>query len=163
MEDTGFRDLVDRHWRPCYALAYRLTRDAAAAEDIAQEAFLRLHRRGSRLAPDTNFGGYLRRTVVRLVIDRVRRNARRPEVPLPENRDPAAPEVSVPEGLAEAVRAHLLRMPRREAEVFTLRVVEDLSTAETADALGIGEGTVRRYLFDAVRRLREALGEWNQP
>ena len=162
MDGEDFRHIVDENWRPCFALGYRLTQDAAAAEDMAQEAFLRLYRRRDKLDPETNFGAYLRRTVVRLVIDRARKAARRPEVPLPEESDPAARREPGSDGLTEAVRERLLRMPRRESEVFTLRVVEGLSTAETAAALEIGEGTVRRYLFDAVRRLRESLAEWNE-
>lgn len=163
MEAPDFREIVDRHWRSCFGVGYRLTGDAAAAEDLAQEAFLRLFRRREKLPDDTNFGAYLRRTVVRLVIDRSRKSARRPEVPLPEEKEPAAPAAPAADGFEEAVRDRLLRMPRREAEVFTLRVIEGLSTAETAQTLGIGEGTARRYLFDAVRRLRESLTGWMEP
>jgi len=161
VEGMGFRELVDRHWRACFALGYRLTRDAATAEDLAQEAFLRLYRNLGKLGPDAKFGAWLRRTVVNLVIDRSRRASRRPEVPLAEGAEVAAPEAPADDGFAEAVRGKLLGMPRRETEVFTLRVLEGLSTRETAEALEVGEGTVRRYLHDAVHRLRDSLAGWN--
>jgi RNA polymerase sigma factor (sigma-70 family) len=157
MDGETFRELVERHYRGCYALGYRLTRDVSTAEDLAQEAFLRLHQRRDRLGPDTRYGAYLRRILVNLVIDRARAERRRREVVL-ENEPEVAPVES--DGLAEALRRELLEIPRREAEVFTLRVVEDRSTRETAEALGISEGAVRRYLFDAVRRLRGGLKEY---
>jgi RNA polymerase sigma-70 factor (ECF subfamily) len=163
MEAVSFSDLVDRHWRACFAQAYRLTRDAAGAEDIAQEAFLRLLKRRKELPDDTNFGAYLRRTVLRLVIDRARVNGRRPEVSLVSEEEVEARPEAADEGLVEAVREEITRLPDREAEVFALRVLEELSTRETAETLGISEGAVRRYLFDAVRRLRDRLSGWVEP
>ena len=156
MDDADFREIVDSHWSACFAQASRLTRDTATAEDLTQDAFLRLYRRRDRLREDVNYGAYLRQIVLRLAIDRFRKAGRRREVALPEHELPgphAAPDV----GLTDAVRERLAEMPQREAEVFSLRVLEGLDTRETAEALKIGEGTVRRYLFDAVRRLRESL------
>ena len=159
MDDASFREIVDRHWAGCYAQGYRLTKDAATAEDLAQDAFMRLHRRRDALDGDVNYGAYLRRTVLRMAIDRFRKTSRRREVALPQT-ELAGPETDTGNGLTEAVRERLKEMPQREAEVFTLRVLEGLDTRETAATLEIGEGTVRRYLFDAVRRLRESLSGW---
>jgi len=50
-------------------------------------------------------------------------------------------------------------LPARQREVFVLRHVEEYSTAEVADALGLSSGSVKRHLFRAIRRLREALGD----
>ena len=50
------------------------------------------------------------------------------------------------------------KLPDRQREVFVLRYVEDLPTAEVAAALGLSPGSVKRHLFRAVRRLREILG-----
>ncbi len=163
--DRGaFRALVERHRGLVYRLAYQFSGNHHDAEDIAQEVFLKLYTglRGFRL--DAQFTSWLYRVVVHQCIDHRRSLAsvRRFERMEDEQTDRAAPQ---PDPEHEAYGGELARrlhdaldsLPPGQRVVFTMRHFEELKLHEIACALGLADGTVKRQLHTAIRRLRVAL------
>ena len=153
-------ELVERlfveHQRDAVRVAWAITGDGALAQELAQEAFVRVYVHRRALRDPTAAPAYLRRTVVNLALTAVRRRTRerehahvRQEVPSVEA--DAAPGVDVLAALGTLA-------PRRRACVV-LRYYLDLTEAQTADALGISVGTVKSQTHKALRQLEQALGD----
>ncbi len=131
--------------------------DHASAEDAAQEAFARTLGHWRRVRRGSNPPGYVFRTAFRLA----RRQLASREIPLGEVPMPAN---DAPGGeLRMDVEAELALMPARRRACAVLCLVVGMSTAEAASALGIAEGTVRKQLEHARRRLRLVLSEESPP
>ncbi|MET9338357.1 sigma-70 family RNA polymerase sigma factor [Nonomuraea sp. NPDC003804] len=125
-------------------------------EDIAQEAFARLH--GRRLRDDAATLGYLRATVCNLTRNRLRHlrlsRLRRPEPPEPARSSEHA--VIVAEEHRELLAA-LDTLPRRQREALILRYWLDLSEREIADAMGVSPGSVKTHASRGLAALRGKL------
>lgn len=148
MED--FEEGFAVRYRRCLALASRILGDRVAAEDVAAEALARAYLRWDRLDVARRDGWVLRVTS-NLAIDQLRRHPPR----LPE-RD-VAPEQDVV-AVRLALRAALLRLPRRQREVIALRYLSDMSEADVAVAMGISAGSVKTHLHRGLAALRRTLG-----
>ncbi|RMI41394.1 sigma-70 family RNA polymerase sigma factor [Actinomadura harenae] len=162
VQEVSYDELFEAHFWGLVRLAALLGADDP--EDVAQDAFVRLHRRRRLLRDPDSALAYLRSTVCNASRSRLRhlRMARRRHAQMAG----AAPTASgTPESAAvdrEDVR-ELLRavdgLPRRQREVLVLRYWLDLSERETADALGIAPGTVKAHASRAVAALGEQLKE----
>lgn len=135
-------------WR---RLAFKYCGDHHLAEDVVQEALLRLHRHWHRIEVET-LDAYARTVLRRLVIDEGRRTARRREYltnEIPERRffD------SMP--ATEAWSSQLSVLTSRPRSVLWCRFGADLSVAETAEKLGISQGTVKSMTSRSLTLLRE--------
>ena len=136
--------------------ALLLTGDRATAEDVVQTALTRLYLTWPKVRPDT-LNAYARRSVVNAVIDdrrklfrrRERSQAELPDVTTVESRDVDQ----------TAVIALLSTLPARMRAAVVLRYIEGLNAAETADALGCSEGTVRSQSARGLERLRAVFPE----
>lgn len=151
---------VLRKWQPqVLRTAYRILGNWADAEDVAQEAFLRLHRHGLGFANEAAMSGWLYRVTANLCFDRTRRA--RPEAELPHSlsEEAAAESGVIREQQKQRLMAALAALPMKERAAVVLREIEGLTTAETAAALGSTEGTVRSQIFRAMAKLREILGQ----
>lgn len=147
-----------RHWRPAYRAAYLVVHDAAAAEDIAQEAFLSAVRHLDRFDRRRPFGPWLHRIVVNRAIDWTRARAVRAELsPSPLERvgsdEPAAKGLS-----PKVVDALRLLSPEHRA-VIVLRYLLDYTPGEISDLLELPRGTVNSRLRRGLDALAEQLGE----
>lgn len=160
-------EAVDAWYRREHPAVYRLClgflADPAEAEDVAQDAMLLLLDRIERYDPGRSWRAWRDTVVLNLCRDRARRRTRRRRheqraaaaaLP-PEFPDPAQ-DVSAGE-LGTLVAAALSSLSEREREAFVLRDLEGLSTRAAAEALGIGESSVRSLLTLARRRLRGVL------
>jgi RNA polymerase sigma-70 factor (ECF subfamily) len=153
---------VRRYQRRVYAVAYRIVRRHDAADDVAQEAFLRAHGALARFDLSRPFGPWVCRIAANLAINE-RRSPRSREEELPEahNELPAkdaGPLHSLLDREASAVLEQALeRLPAEQRAVFVLRVSEDLSYQEIAEALKISPGTVMSRLSRAREKLRVLL------
>jgi RNA polymerase sigma-70 factor (sigma-E family) len=139
--------------------AYLLCGDWHRADDLTQTAFVSLHRRWRKVRDKQALDAYVRRCVVRAVIDESRRPWRR------ERFVDEMPETSSGDGeIGESVatRATLLdglrRVPPRQRAVLVLRYLEGLDVAATAVALKCSEGTVKSQAARGLDALRAALG-----
>jgi RNA polymerase sigma-70 factor (sigma-E family) len=138
--------------------AYLLCGDWHLAEDLAQEALIRVYRSWGRVQRRESLPGYARQTVVRLVIDDRRRPKRR-EVVGAEPPTAATPDATREVDQRDEVLAALAGLPPRRRACVVLRYHLDLSVAETARVLGCTEGTVKSQTSAALRHLRETLGD----
>ena len=149
--------LFRAHATPLLRLAVVLTGDQRLAEDLVQEAFVRLHRSGARPAVGTELA-YLRRTVVNLSHGHHRRLRIARSHPPDPPRVAAAAEVDAvrhdgQRRVAEAVQG----LPRRQRDCVVLHYFADLTDAEIADALGISAGSVKTHLHRARAALAHVL------
>jgi len=162
---AAFGELVAAHEQTVLRTAWRLVRNIEDARDIAQEAFLRLHRHLSTLDPDRDPAPWLYRVTVNLGLSALRRRRRRPEAVLDGAREVAEISAGRPEQerFCEAADARRLlalaldRLSDKERAAIVLRDLEGLEMGEVARALGCRRGTVRAHLSRGRLKLREAI------
>jgi RNA polymerase sigma-70 factor (ECF subfamily) len=123
-----------------FRTAYRITGNAADAEDVLQTVFLRMARREDSADAIEHPENYLRRAAVHAALDLVR--ARRSGAELDLDRLPAAGSQPDSGDLREVLRRALSELPARSAEIFTLRFFEGLTNPEIAEALGMSSISV---------------------
>ncbi|HVW17601.1 MAG TPA: RNA polymerase sigma factor [Solirubrobacteraceae bacterium] len=152
----AWRALFERHWDTAYRAAYLIVHDAAAAEDVAQEAFLSALAALDRFDRRRPFAPWLHRIAVNRAIDHVRSAARRRESPGDGSSEAAARPVVEQDGTLLAAIAAL--GPEQRA-VVVMRYVLDWTPGEIARALKLPRGTVNSRLRRALDRLGEVLKE----
>jgi RNA polymerase sigma-70 factor (ECF subfamily) len=138
-----------------FRTAYRITGNAADAEDILQTVFLRLLRRENRPVMESQ-ESYLRRAAVNASLDVMRSGRDTRNVPidgldLPGRQEPESRE------LRGQLRKALARLQPREAEIFSLRFFEDRSNQEIAQMLGISQVHVAVILHRTRRQLQNEI------
>ena len=158
----GSEEAVERlfqaTWPQAYRAAYLIARDAGAAEDIAQEAFLSAVRALDRFDRRRPFGPWLRRIVVNRAIDFARAREIRAEVALEGIGEPGTDERVEPVVSDELHRA-ILGLELEQRTCVVLRYLLDWTPGEIAELLGIPRGTVNSRLRRALDRLAQTLEE----
>jgi RNA polymerase sigma-70 factor, ECF subfamily len=155
-EVAGFDDLVRQHQRMVFSMALHFLRDHAAAEEVAQDVFLRLHRHLGRIESSEGVVFWLRRVTSNRCIDYARQRRFRllsfehaPEPTVePHARDPL---------LSRRLRQLVASLPRRSRMVVILRYQEDLMPEEIARVLDTPVASVKSQLHRALRMLREKM------
>ena len=159
-DQAAFRALVDRHLSAMLLIARRMLRDEAEAEDMAQEAFLRLWRSSGNLELGAHgVRPWLRRVVSNLCIDRVRSGARvtvTDEVP-EQVEEPTQLRSLEDQEAGKRVDIALKDLPERQRLALTLFHYEGLSQIEVGRAMGISDEAVESLLARARRTLKAAL------
>jgi RNA polymerase sigma-70 factor (ECF subfamily) len=164
---AAFRALVERHRGLVYRVAFQYSGNRHDADDIAQEVFLKVYRSLRGFRQDARFTSWLYRIVMNACIDHGRR---RPPAAVPIDARPEpertweVPAADPPPDarayaveLKKAIHSAVDRLPPQQRVIFNMRHFENMKLCDIADALGIAEGTVKRQLHSAVRRLRHAL------
>jgi RNA polymerase sigma-70 factor (ECF subfamily) len=153
--EEAVEELFARHWSGAYRAALLVTGDRAAAEDIAQEAFLSALRALPGFDLRRPLRPWLHRIVVNRAIDWARARALRGEVAADAAGEPQAPAGDDAPGLGEEVAAALLALGPEQRAVVVMRYVLELTPGEIGAALGLPRGTVNSRL----RRGLDALGD----
>lgn len=158
-EEQEFAEYFVRRQEAVRRTAYMLCGDWHRADDLAQTAFVTLHRRWRKIRDRGALDAYVRKTLVRAVIDESRRPWRRErfveELPEPvPSTEGVAEQVATREALLQGLRA----VPPRQRAVLVLRYFEGLDVAAAAVALGCTEGTVKSQTARGLVALRTALG-----
>lgn len=159
-------ELVRRWEDSVYRIAYRVTGDAAAAQDIQQAVFLRLLERPEAIRRADRFGAWLKRAVVNESISVLRRRRRRFRAGT-ESADPddcADPGQGPEELFVEAEETRrlgeaLARLAPEDRALLALRFDEDLTFREIATVLERPVSTVKSQIQKAITRLRRVMGK----
>jgi len=155
----AFERIVLRYQAEAWRVAYRFTGDAAEAEDLAQDAFLKTLNAAPRYKPTANFRTYFYRILTRLCIDHQRK--KRPVLANPfSNMPDTAPSPSAQADQAErdeVIQAALNSLPADYRIAVVLRYFEGLSGTEMAEAMGRSVKAVERLLSRAKSALEPPL------
>lgn len=162
-DPEAFDAAVREYWPRLIAYATRLLdHTRGQADDVVQEALVRLWEHRRELRPSTGSLPYLYRLVRNLALDECRQHTTRRrwlESDSAQPRHPATPlEVVEVEELRMATARAIDRLPPRRREVFVLAHLHDLSYREIADIMGISSQTVANQLSAALADLRASLG-----
>ena len=170
--DSGaFRLLVERHQRRVFAIALGLVRDEQDAREIAQEAFLRVHKGLPQFHGGSSFFTWLYRIVTNLSIDLMRKPSRREaelhfaleadegESPLLPASDADPFDVVRRGQLSLRIQHALEQLPPYHRGVILMREVEGMSYEEMAEAMQVSKGTIMSRLFHARKKLQRALSD----
>lgn len=163
---AAYRQLVERHLAVVLAVARRMLRDDAEAEDVAQETMLRLWRSAAGLDLGTyGLRPWLRRVASNLCIDRVRSGRRVDVVDEVPETPQAAGQLAALEGEERAARVDeaLKALPERQRLALVLFHFEGLSQVEVGAQMGVSDEAVESLLARARRSLKQALkDDWRE-
>lgn len=173
-DQRAFKLLVERYQRKVYAIAYGMVKDRDTAEDIAQEAFVRVHRYIDHFKGDSSFYTWLYRITSNLAIDHLRSQKARGEAY--DEAVQASESETLPEGgvlgtrlgtnpqksalrreLAEKMEEALSQLPEKHREILVLRELDGMSYEDLARVLKIPKGTVMSRLFHARAKMQKLL------
>ena len=176
---AAFTTLVRRHQTPLYSFAFRQLRLQSAAEDVVQEAFMRVVQHAASFQHEARFTTWLYQITRNLCIDAMRKRALRKHASLDENRqgedgdgptlgeqtadvrasvEREATGTELKERIAKAVDL----LPDDQREVFLLREVANLPFKEIAEITEVPENTVKSRMRYALERLQQALSEYEE-
>lgn len=149
----AFSELVLRHQHIIFNVAYRFMRDAALAEDMAQEAFLKAYRLLNGFRGDCSFSTWMYRVTCSVCLTELNRRKRRGEVELsPANTASVSPEEVT--DLPEHIRRCVAKLPDRYAAIITLYYLQGVCYEDIAQALEIPMGTLKTWMFRARKQLK---------
>jgi RNA polymerase sigma-70 factor (ECF subfamily) len=163
---AAFQTLVNRHLPTVVGVARRMLRDEAEAEDIGQEALLKLWQGGAGL--DIGASGvrpWLRRVTTNLCIDRIRSGRRTDVTDEVPDQPVAATQLDElqQEDLAGRVEVALKGLPERQRQALVLFHYEGMSQSQVGEVLGVSDEAVESLLSRARRAMRDQLKtEWRQ-
>jgi RNA polymerase sigma-70 factor (ECF subfamily) len=160
----AYGELVERYREVAFRAAYLIARNAADAEDAAQDAFVKAYYALDRFRRGDPFRPWILRIVSNEARNRRRAAGRRDRLVLreaelrgPGDATPSPDAAAIALERRSALLAALESLPERDRVVIGYRYLLDLSEAETARVLGVRAGTVKSRLSRALGRLREAL------
>jgi RNA polymerase sigma-70 factor, ECF subfamily len=170
---SAVSELFETYGDPIYRLAMQLLGDPAAAEDVVQETFLSAITHRSGFEGRSKLSSWLYRIAYNAALNRLRRNH---EEPMPEedpDEDAPAPlprtlvewsmtpeEINADSEAGDYLEKAILDLPIKYRIVFFLRDIDDQSTEQTAEILGLTETAVKVRLHRARLALRESLSEY---
>ncbi len=173
-DEKAFDVLVRRYEAPLVNFLFRYLGDGADAEEVFQEAFIRVYTKRERFDADRKFKTWLYTIALNLARTALKRKRSAPLVAREEDsggsQDKIVLEGEAPEGyspdrsqetkeLGEMVRAAVTSLPRKQREVFMLFQYQGLNYAEIASILGRPVGTIKSQMHYAIAALREKLKE----
>ena len=160
-DSEAFETLVRRYQNTAWRIAYQYAGNHADAEEIAQDAFLRVLAAAPRYRPDAKFSTFLYRIVVNLCIDHSRK--RRPEttadVPERPGNEPTGTTVQEKKDREEMIQKALDALNEQQRLIIVLRYYEELPLAEIADTMNTSRKGIERRLARARRQLAKLLSK----
>jgi len=158
---TAFTALVQRHQKPLYFLCFRYVRDHDAAADLTQRTFIRVMEKLVDLRQAHIFRSWLFRIGVNLALNHLRDHARFIDEEEAAGAQTGAPALALTRMEAieetEALRQAVAQLPTKQRMTLELRVYEELSFRDIAEALDTTEGAAKVNFHYAVKRLRTLL------
>jgi RNA polymerase sigma-70 factor (ECF subfamily) len=180
-ERTVFAVLVKRYQGPLYNFALRHLRNPSTAEEVVQDAFVRLVQNAGDFKHEARFSTWMFTIVRNLCIDQIRKQSLRRHPSLEEPKRAASGEAEGPTlgeqtadsranvertAVSTEIRERLMQavdqLPDEQREVFLMREVSNLPFKEIAEIVGIPENTVKSRMRYALERLQAALSEYEE-
>jgi len=172
-EDASFELLLHKYRTPLVNFLYRMVRDSAAAEDLAQEVFLRVYRARKRYAPSAKFTTWLFRIATNLALNALRdtryrqgevsldrpgdsTEADRPALELPD-RQPGVEQQLMARHRAEQIRRAIQALPEKQCVAVLLHKYQEMDYDQIARILDCSESALKSLLFRAYQTLRVEL------
>ena len=157
-DEEDFRQFAASRQKQLLRSAYLLCGDWHGAEDLVQTAFGHMYRAWRRLRRVDHPDAYAKQVLYRCYLTS-KRKQRFATVPIESVPEPSAPVAPDPDERAGLLVEALAGLPERARAVVVLRFWEDYSVAQTADALGISQGTVKSQTSRALALLRTRIGD----
>jgi RNA polymerase sigma-70 factor (ECF subfamily) len=160
---SAFRQLVLEHSHAMFRLAWRLTSDETAAEDIVQEAFIKAWRKIGEFRMESSFKSWLHRITVNTAMDYLRKQVRRKlfETEEPEYETANQHEENTDSGtqidISTQTQAAMMGLSESERTALLLKHYEGHSIKEIAQIMDITTGACKQNIFRAVKKMRIAL------
>jgi len=151
--DQEFADFFSARFDGARRIAYAMCGSWSDAEEIAQNAFVRVYARWAKIRTDT-VDAYLRTVLTRVFLDSRRRGRARERAVAELPEQPVPPDHSAHERMA--MHAALMAVPPGQRAVLVLRFVADLSVEQVAETLGCSTGTVKSQTARGLATLRQA-------
>jgi RNA polymerase sigma-70 factor, ECF subfamily len=153
-DTAAFNALLEKHYRTVYSFAYKLSGNALEAEDITQDALLRVARSIKQFQSRSKFTTWLYRIVLNASYDMM--NKKKEQRMACENyRDQLEDIIRSTRKISEEILAGLAQLTRPEREALVLTVYEDMTHAQAAEVLGCAETTISWRMFRARKKLRK--------
>ena len=165
-DPAAVRALVARKLPRLLSLGGRMLGDAQEAEDVAQDAFLRVWKQAPRWKPGAaRFDTWLHRVALNLCYDRLRKRRERPQAEPPDRPDegPGPDRGLLASDTSRRVNAALQALPERQREAVVLCHYQDLGNIEAAAAMGVSVEALESLLGRGRRTLRAALADLREP
>ena len=174
-DDSAFEELVQKYRRPMVSFMYRMAHSTAAAEDLAQEVFLRVYRSREGYEPSAKFTTWLYRIATNLAMNYARDTRHdRPEntVSIDEQDSETGLTFDIPDGTLTAeqmlvrrerlaaIRKRVQELPERQRIAVIMHKYQQLDYREIAETLKLSESATKSLLFRAYETLRAQLKEF---
>ncbi len=173
-EQAAFRELVEQYKKKVFFLALDMVGNPVDAEDVSQDVFLKIYRSFGTFKRDAKLGSWIYRIAYNACIDHLRKRQATPDAvedeilesrlhaqpAMPVSPSPALDPVASTESglLQDKINRALEKVSPQEKAVFLLRHYEDYMLKDIAKTLNLSIGSVKSYLFRAVKKLQRELG-----
>jgi RNA polymerase sigma-70 factor, ECF subfamily len=163
-DDDAFRLLVERHSRGLFRSAYRITGNAADADDVVQETFLRAYRAAASFDARATFTTWIHRIAINCALDlidsRKRRDGRHEDLEdlsVIASTDATPDRVALGSEMQRAIATAMAGLTGNERTAFVLRHFEGMPLEEIGEILGTRMNATKNTVFRAVKKLRQHL------
>lgn len=163
-DSTAFGELVLRNQTDVFNVCYRLVGNRQDAEDMAQEAFIRAHKKLHTFSMNYTFGPWIRKIAANVCLNELKRHYRKTEQIAAEDHEwrfiaptPGPEAFAAKQVQAQTIREAILSLPPTHRAVIELRHYQDMSYKEIAETLQVPLDHVKSYLFRARKKLARML------
>ncbi len=174
-DESAFNYLAERYHRPIIHFLFRMVRNQAIAEELAQEVFLRVYRSRTSYRAEARFTTWLYRIAANLAVNHARdsrreRVARTVYLDAPDEQTGATPDVAdegpsvesslLREERMKAIRAHVMALPERQRMAVVMHKYQGMDYRQIGEVLKLSESATKSLLFRAYQTLREKLKDF---
>jgi RNA polymerase sigma-70 factor, ECF subfamily len=174
-DDSGFSILIEKYRKQIVHFMFRMSRNQAVAEELAQEVFLRVYRSRQTYRAEAKFSTWLYRIATNLGVNHARdtkyeRSAQNVYLDQPDPETGTSPDVadstlSVEQALVrdermQAIRKHVMALPERQRSAVLMHKYQEMDYKEIGEVLKLSESATKSLLFRAYQTLRENLKDF---
>src|SRR6267154_844041 len=174
-DDSGFSILIEKYRKQIVHFMFRMSRNQAVAEELAQEVFLRVYRSRQTYRAEAKFSTWLYRIATNLGVNHARdtkyeRTAQNVYLDQPDPETGASPDVAdstlsveqelVREERMQAIRKHVMALPERQRTAVLMHKYQEMDYSEIGEVLKLSESATKSLLFRAYQTLRENLKDF---